>query len=174
MLELLIGGSVSIVLAVLGFVLGRVNLNASTSLERNEELRRRRMDTYAAFCASVVEYRRAQLHRWFVKYDLGGSGPDVERQRPDVAEDVRRSRAAAWADFYRVLMICGDQAVEDHARHALTLTRRMKHAPDRDQVRAASDEVHAAVDTFARSVASTVLARKQPPLGVSASSPRSS
>jgi hypothetical protein len=73
MLELLIGGSVSIVLAVLGFVLGRVNLNASTSLERNEELRRRRMDTYAAFCASVVEYRRAQLHRWFVKYDLGVS-----------------------------------------------------------------------------------------------------
>ena len=56
MRDLLISGTASVILAVLGFALGRMNLKASTSLERNEELRRRQIDTYAAFCASVVEY----------------------------------------------------------------------------------------------------------------------
>lgn len=164
MRDLLISGTASVILAVLGFALGRMNLKASTSLERNEELRRRRIDTYAAFCASVVEYRRAQLHRWFVAPDLGGSGVVIEEQRPDVAEDVRRSRAAAWSDVYRVLMICADDTIEDLARRALALTRSMKFAADTHDVLAISDKVHVAVDAFARGVASSVLAEKQPPL----------
>lgn len=162
---LLISGGVSIVLAILGFALGRVNLRASMSLERNEDLRRRRIDTYAAFCASVVEYRRAQLHRWFVGHDLSGSGPGIEWQRPDVAEDVRQSRAAAWADFYRVLMICDDAIIERLGRDAMTVTRSMKQASNVDEVLTISDQVHAAVDAFARGVANSVLAPEQPPLG---------
>ena len=167
MRDLLISGTASIILAVLGFALGRMNLKARTSLERTEELRRRRIDTYAAFCASVVEYRRAQLHRWFVALDLGGSGVVVEEQRPDVAEDVRRSRAAAWSDFYRVLMICADDTIEDLARQALAMTRTMKHATTTREVLAISDQVHAAVDAFARGVAGSVLAEKQSPLAPS-------
>jgi hypothetical protein len=165
MRELLISGAASVVLAVVGFALGRMNLRASTALERNEDLRRRRIDTYAAFCASIVEYRRAQLNRWFVGHDVGGSGPDVEQQRPEVAEDVRRSRATAWADFYRVLMICDDVAIEALARASMEVTRSMKQATSVAEVLAISDQVHAAVDAFARGVANSVLAPEQPPIG---------
>jgi hypothetical protein len=165
MRELLISGGVSVVLAVVGFTLGRMNLRAGMSLERNEDLRRRRIDTYAAFCASVVEYRRAQLNRWFVGYDLRDSESPVDQERSDVAEDVRRSRATAWADFYRVLMICDDETIESLAREAMRVTRSMKQAPSVDEVLAISDQVHAAVDAFARGVANSVLAPEQPPLG---------
>lgn len=153
----------SIIVAALAFVFGRVNLNSSTRLQREEELRRRRVDTYAAFCVAVIEYRRAQLHRWFVGSDLSGAGAAVEEQRPDVADDVRRCRAAAWGKFYEVLMICNDAEVVSRAQRALSLTKDIKTAPDADAVNARSDDVHDAVREFAAYAGETVLTTQPAP-----------
>jgi hypothetical protein len=133
------------------------------------------VDTYAAFCVSVIEYRRAQLHRWFVGTDLGGSAAVVEERRPQVAEDVRQCRAAAWGKFYEVLMICNDDQVVQRARHALDLTKQMKTSPDAESLDALSDQVHEAVRDFAAYAGGTVIKPDQnapaPPSGWAASRP---
>ena len=83
----------SVVLAVLAFAFGRANVNRQSEVQRDEDLRRVRLERFAALCEGIIEYRRAQLHRWFVGNDIG-TADEVERTRPDVAEDARKSRAA--------------------------------------------------------------------------------
>lgn len=147
----------SVIVAALAFVFGRVNLGSATRLQREEDLRRRRVDTYATFCAAVIEYRRAQLHRWHVGGRLGGNVP-VENERPEVAEDVRRTRAEAWGQYYHVLMICNDHAVVQQAQHALWLTRQMKYCQSAEDLDRTSDTVHDAVAWFAAIAGRTVVA----------------
>lgn len=103
--------AVSVGLAALAFLFGRINANRQNAAQRDEELRRARLDSYSALCGAIVEYRRAQLHRWFVGRDIG-TADEVERQRPEVANEVRRTRATAWSEFYRVVMICDDDELE--------------------------------------------------------------
>lgn len=154
----------TILTALLAFAFGRVNLSRATQHQREEDLRRTRIETYATFCSNIVEYRRAQLHRWFVGQDLGGAEA-VERARPDVADDVRSSRAGAWSAFYLVLMICNDERIASQARETLRLTREMKSAETAKDLDSRSDHVHAAVDEFARLSGASVLASKPPRLG---------
>ncbi len=111
--------------ALLAFMFGRVNLSRANEHEQAEALRQERIGSFATFCAAVVEYRRAQLHRWFVGNDHGGDARSVEERRPDVAQGVRDSRAAAWSSYYRLLMVCGDDALAEHAKSTLALTKRM-------------------------------------------------
>ena len=156
----LIGISGTIVAALLAFLLGRVNLARAYEHERSESLRHERIRTFATFCAAVVEYRRAQLHRWFVGADHGNDPRTVEERRPDVAEDVRNCRAAAWSAFYRLLMICDDDALAVQARETLALTKSMKEAKSPQEVSDRSDRVHSAVEAFARAARSTTTTRR--------------
>jgi hypothetical protein len=70
-----------VVLAVVSFGLGLLTNWATARRQHEEELRRRRVEAYARFCASVIEYRRAQLHRWYVGKKVGGPN-EVEEKRP--------------------------------------------------------------------------------------------
>lgn len=166
-MEAWIGGvGASVVVAVVGFILGRVQQNRQNEMAREdarrqnetvreESLRQTRLDSYSALCSAIIEYRRAQLHRWFVGQDVGA--PDiVEQQRPDVANEVRRTRAAAWGQFYKVVMICNDDRVEALAREAMALTKQMKLAPDAAALEHRSDLVHAAVERFAHQAGASV------------------
>ncbi|SDY08554.1 hypothetical protein SAMN05661080_02267 [Modestobacter sp. DSM 44400] len=155
-----VGFSSAVVVAVLTFGFGLLNLRRNTTNQRAEELRRRRVEVYSAFCAGVIEYRRAQLHRWHVTARLG-STEKVEKKAPDVAEDVRRNRATAWGRFYEVLMICNDPHVESEARAAMELARSMKESRTAEQLDAISDKVHDQVARFARVAGRTVLATDQ-------------
>src|SRR5262245_57279426 len=168
-----IGAGGAIVTALLAFALGRINLKHSNDVERQEALRAERLNAYAGFCAAAVEYRRAQLHRWFVGQDLAQSGHDetpqariarVEHQRPEVAEDVRTARAGAWGCYYRVLMIGTDDDVAAQARHTLERTKQLKNAVDADEAEGLSNDVHDQVDQFARRAGTTVLATQNGPL----------
>jgi hypothetical protein len=150
----------SLVLAVLAFLFGRVNLNRQNAVQRDEDLRRARLDTYSALCETIVEYRRAQLHRWFVGRDVGAAD-EVERQRPEVADEVRRTRAAAWGQFYRVVMICNDDELERRARVAMSLTKQMKDAASSGELNALSNRVHRAVDDLARQAGLTIRSPQQ-------------
>ncbi len=47
-------------------------------------------------------------------------------------------------------MICGDDELEHRARKAMNLTKQMKLSAFADELDALSDDVHAAVDEFAR------------------------
>jgi hypothetical protein len=147
--------------ALLAFVFGRVNLSRANEHEQAEALRRERIQSFALFCAAVVEYRRSQLHRWFVGNDVGGDARSVEVQRPDVAQDVRNARAAAWSSYYRLLMVCDNDALAGQAKATLALTKRMKGAATADELNTLSDEVHAAVEAFALASRSTTLTRGQ-------------
>lgn len=151
----------SAVVAVLAFAFGRINLNRQNAVERDAEIRRARLESFATFCAAIIEYRRAQLHRWFVGSDVG-SAEQVEQRRPEVAEEVRRTRAAAWGQFYRVVMICGDDELERRAHEAMALTKQMKFSDDAEQLNELSDRVHDAVDAFARHAGLTIRAQRQP------------
>jgi hypothetical protein len=135
--------------SLLGFALGSINLSRQNKVERDAEIRRARLESYSALCAAIIEYRRAQLHRWFVGVDIG-SAEQVELTRPEVAQEVRLTRAAAWGQFYKVVMICGDDELERRARAAMTLTKQMKHSATADELHSLSDRVHDAVDEFAR------------------------
>lgn len=149
----------SVIVAALAFVFGRVNLESATKAQREEELRRRRVDTYAAFCVAVIEYRRAQLHRWYVGDRVGGN-VEIEAQRPEVAEDVRLTRAEAWGQFYQVLMVCSDEELVGLARDALRLTRRMKESSSAKELDDLSNQVHTAVHEFAIYAGRSALASK--------------
>lgn len=108
----------------------------------------------------MVEYRRSQLYRWFVGKDTGGGPRIVEEHRPDVAKDVRDSRAAAWSSYYRLPMVCDDDDLAGRAKATLALTKRMKTANTDDEINALSDEVHDAVEDFALEARSTTLTRR--------------
>lgn len=153
-----IGLSGTVVAALLAFFLGRVNLRSANEHARQEALRQERVHTFAAFCAAVVEYRRSQLHRWFVGRDYDDR-QSVEEARPQVAADVRDSRAAAWSGFYRLLMVCDNDDLADKARHTLVLTRSMRGASTPEELDRLSDEVHAAVEGFARAARATTMAQ---------------
>jgi hypothetical protein len=151
----------SVVAAVIAFAFGRINLNRQNDVERDADIRRARLESFSALCAAIIEYRRAQLHRWFVGNDLGNA-EQVEQLRPEVAEEVRRTRAAAWGQFYRVVMICGDDELERRAREAMDLTKQMKHSSDSEELNVLSDRVHHAVDAFARHAGVAIRAPRQP------------
>lgn len=77
--------------------------------------------------------------------------PSLTKQiPPEVDDEVRASRADAWAAYYQMLMLTEDKELTDYARHVLTLTKAMKESGTADEVNGKSDEVHAAVDGFAR------------------------
>jgi hypothetical protein len=154
-----LGIATTVMAAVLAFLFGRINLTRATRSQREEDVRRQRLETYATFCSNVIDFRRAQLHRWHVGRRLGGPVA-VEENLPDVANDVRKSRAAAWAAYYRVLMICNDTEIEQRARKALDATRDMKDAPTEEELDRRSDLVRNAVDDFARCAAGSVLSTK--------------
>ena len=144
-----IGIAGTVVAALLAFIFGRVNLSSAIDHERSEALRHQRLEVFGAFCAAIVQYRRAQLHRWFEGSQDGvpSAGKAVP---PEVDDEVRAARADAWAAYYQMLMLTDDKSFTDDARRVLTLTRAMKDSMTAGEVDRRSDEVHAAVDDFAR------------------------
>jgi hypothetical protein len=144
-----IGIAGTVVAALLAFIFGRVNLSRASDHERSEALRRQRLDVFGGFCAAVVQYRRAQLHRWFEGSQNGVPSP-AQVVPPEVDDEVRSSRADAWAAYYRMLMLTDDKNLTDDAKRVLELTRSMKDSKTAEELDRTSDEVHAAVDDFAR------------------------
>lgn len=144
-----IGIAGTVVAALLAFIFGRVNLSRASDHERSEALRRQRLEVFGRFCAAIVQYRRAQLHRWFEGSQDGGPNP-AKAIPPEVDDEVRAARADAWAAYFRMLMLTDDQNLTDNARRVLALTRAMKASRTADEVDHKSDQVPAAVDDFAR------------------------
>lgn len=145
--------------AVLSFFFGRMRLGRENKLQREEELRRRRVEVYASFCAAAVDYRRAQLTRWFAQRQFD-TRRGLEEARPDIVEDVRLRRATAWGEYYKVLMLCNDKAVEEAARDVLRKAKGIRDAGP-GEVERRSDAVHEVIDHFAR-VASVTVAAGRP------------
>jgi hypothetical protein len=160
---------VAVVAATLAFLFGLWRLSREAKVQRNEELRRRRADTYAAFCAAAIEYRRAQLHRWNAHQDRLGS-PNPDDEPPELSEEVRSRRAVAWSRYYEVLMICNDAKVAAAANAALQDAAKMRRSVPKAELQPLSDLVHEKVRLFAVAAGESVRARRQgagkPPPGV--------
>ncbi len=148
----------TVLAAVLSFIFGRVRLGRENRLQREEELRRRRVEVYASFCAAAVDYRRAQLTRWFARTKYA-TRKELEEARPGIVEDVRLRRATAWGEYYKVLMLCNDRGVEEAARDVLRKAKEIRSARPAD-VERTSDAVHEAIDHFARVASVTVTASR--------------
>lgn len=140
-----IGVAGTVVAALLAFVFGRVNLARASDHERSESLRHQRLEVFGGFCAAMVQYRRAQLQRWF---DRQGDSQAVGSAT--AADQVRTARADAWSSYYQLLMLTDDPAITGAARDLLETARSMKKAASAEEVEARSDEVHALIDAFAR------------------------
>jgi len=148
-MEAWIGIAGTVVAALLAFIFGRVNLSRASDHERSEALRRQRLNVFGSFCAAIVQYRRALLHRWYEGSQDGMPDPAAAIS-PELEDQVRASRADAWAAYYQMLMLTDDQALTDDARQVLRLTRAMKNAQTAGDVEMASNAVHAALDAFAK------------------------
>jgi hypothetical protein len=151
---------VAAVAAVLAFVLGLLRLSRDTKVQRNEDLRRRRVEAYAAFCAAAIEYRTAQTNRWHAYHALDGQ-LELDTEPPELAKDLRTSRGAAWSRYYEVLMICDDPSIVEAANDALQSAADMNRSLDRAEFARLGDLVHDQVARFAVMAGDAVHARKQ-------------
>ncbi|TYP87513.1 hypothetical protein [Blastococcus xanthinilyticus] len=125
-------------------------------VQRNEDLRRRRMEVYMAFCGAALDYRRAVLNQWYVRARLGGKDAAAQAE-PAVGEDVRATRAAAWSRYYEVFMLssgpvsaAADAALQSAAAISGATPARRKEL---------SDQVHREIKSFAELAATSVRTR---------------
>lgn len=149
-----------IVGALVGLVIGLLKTGYDTRVQRNEELRRRRMEAYVGFCGAALEYRRAVLNQWYVRTRLGGKDAATATS-PEVDEDVRATRATAWTRYYEVSMLSDDSDIELAANWTLQDAAAISDAVTSDERQDLSDLVHRRVAHFAVLAGKSVSARTQ-------------
>ncbi|UGY92034.1 hypothetical protein [Streptomyces gobiensis] len=88
--------------------------------ERGEELARRerrrheRIDAYAAYAGAVHNYRRMEIHRWFVK-----NGRLESEDFDAVTREVFELRSDAMEALFRLQLLTDDPAVRERANAAM-------------------------------------------------------
>lgn len=118
----------------------RTTARAEKAADRRR-LADQRVDAFTAFASDLIDYRRAELHRW---HEV-----DQERQRgkrldPDdavSAPEARASRSAAWGSFYRLRLLSDDESLLERAEELLRAASGLEHAPDSSQVKDAADGI---------------------------------
>jgi hypothetical protein len=104
---------------------------------QRERLRQDRIQAYSDFAGALIEYRRAQLARWFLDHDDAADPADVHRTR----DESRVRRAVALDRYYRVTLLAGSQTVKKAADQALQHTHRIHDADTREAADALADSV---------------------------------
>lgn len=123
--------------ALAGFPAQLVLAKRSDAASRDRALRADRVEAYSGFAEAIMEWRRSQLRRKKHDLDVGANG----ETRCEVRDENQRLRAAAWAAFFQVKLLCGDSALEAAARATLEATRLMKRAADLGALDNQGDEV---------------------------------
>lgn len=91
-----------------------------------------------------MEWRRSQLRRKKLDFVEGGSD-DIRRE---VRDENQRLRAAAWAAFFQVKLLCGDSGLENAAQETLETTRLMKRAINQAALDNQGDDVRRNLAAF--------------------------
>lgn len=126
--------------AVLAYVLG-------VRQDRRARLHDERIAATSAFCHALMDYRGAQIHRWH-----------VERTDPEDLDEaraaVRDTRSAAWACYFRVVLVVDHAPASRACRAALEAARALRLSADADSLDAAGGEVRQLTEVFVGEVAS--------------------
>ena len=100
------------IFAIVGVLIGSIatylvqNLMArrAESFERQERLRRERMEVYSAFAAEAMDARRAQINRWYQRKDAGRGSAEYDEAKAD----SYRGRTEARRERYRIELVADD------------------------------------------------------------------
>jgi hypothetical protein len=103
----------------------------ATQLER---LRQDRIQSYSDFAGSLIEYRRAQLARWFAERDGRASEGDARAR-----EEAWVRRAAALDRYYRVVLLADSAAITAAAKQALDCAHEVSEAASRQEADARAE-----------------------------------
>ncbi|BAK34869.1 hypothetical protein MLP_18550 [Microlunatus phosphovorus NM-1] len=132
---------IAVIGSLLGVVLGGVLAHRSVSRAQvSKALHESRISAFAQFAAAVMEYRRSLMERWYVENGIQAT--------PTAADDVFKTRSAAWAALFRVQLLCGKAAIGQQARTAIDATSKIKDAVDRSEVGARANESRRLVEAF--------------------------
>lgn len=110
-----------------------------------------RIDAYRGFIAAMMEFRKALTDRWFVL----DANPGVTAD----SSAVYAARSAAWAAYYDVELLAGDDGLIAAARDARDRTAAIKNAADRAGVNAQAELSRTAIGGFAETARAQVAAR---------------
>ncbi|WP_234313761.1 hypothetical protein [Streptomyces sp. NBRC 109706] len=120
-------------------------------LAREERLRGERLEAYAAYAATLVNYRRALVHRWFCLHEDPPPGDPVEAR----ARSYERLNEAEEA-LFRCRLLADSPTVGERAAEVLTEVKRLHGATDRADLDAlrdrTRDRINAWVDDTAASL----------------------
>lgn len=125
--------------AVLAYVFG-------ARQDRRSRLHAERIAATSAFCEALMDYRGAQIHRWHAERD---DAQDLHEARAA----LRDTRSAAWACYFRVVLVVDDAAASRACRAALDAARELKHADDAGQLDDDGDTVRGLTEAFVAEVA---------------------
>lgn len=91
-----------------------------------------------------MDWRRSQNKRKKHSLSTASSGGED----PLIRDENQRVRAAAWAAYYQVKLLCDDVEIEDLARQALESVDQMKDAVTREDVQDSGERLRAQLDDF--------------------------
>jgi len=125
--------------AVLAYVFG-------ARQDRRSRLHAERIAATSAFCEALMDYRGAQIHRWHAERD---DAQDLDEARAA----LRDTRSAAWACYFRVVLVVDHAPASRACRAALDAARALKFSPDPETLDADGDEVRRLTEVFVGQVA---------------------
>jgi hypothetical protein len=99
-----------------------------------------RLDAYRDFAATVMDFRKALMDRWFIENE---GRPHLD------GHDVYATRSAVWAAYYQVLLVAGDYDIVRRAQEARDMTSSLKNVTTRADLNDQGDACRAAIGRFA-------------------------
>jgi hypothetical protein len=125
--------------AVLAYVFG-------AQQDRRSRLHAERIAATSSFCEALMDYRGAQIHRWHAERD---DAQDLDEARAA----LRNTRSAAWACYFRVVLVVDHAPASRACRAALDAARALKVSRDAETLDADGDEVRRRTEKFVAQVA---------------------
>ena len=134
---------------VAGSLLTQILQRQSSALGRLHDAR---IDSYGTFAAAAMDFRRAQMGRWFTK-KAGRYDPTVD--------DVYEARSRTWAAYYRVVLLTSRSEVIICAGEARDLISSLKDAASQEELNALGKACREAVSRFADAARQEVMTSRE-------------
>jgi hypothetical protein len=115
---------------------------------RAERRRAELVDACSGFAEAVMQLRRAQHARWLARRRAGEQTTPVETR-----EEAYRLRATAWHAYFRLKLLCGDEALLARATRAVEAAAEMHEARDDAELRSRGEAAKQLLDEFVTAAA---------------------
>lgn len=150
----------SVLIALLGIIGTLTGVVVSGRLQQKTNLaaegaadRRRRADhraaAFAAFAGHLIEYRRAELARWYEVDDARSRGHLLDADLAPSAPEARSARSAAWGSYYSMRLLWDDHDLMASAERLLHNASGLEHVDNNGQVKQLADRLRADLGNLA-------------------------